>query len=150
MNPLRKRLNTVSQYLHCRTVRKVWVHQQEEDVVKKWYGCFYATKRGLKLFIGKAMQRFLNSESGLLTPLEIDCLEPKLGTTDCILKWVKKSNVNIFPVQSINCGFLNANPLSNGCWECPMYAEILKIFEINKKVIEDNSILILFVQFFDN
>ena len=66
--------------------------------------------------------------------LEIDCLEQKLGTTDCILKQAKKLDVNIFPVQNIICGPLNVNPLSNGRWECPMYAEVRKIFEKYKIV----------------
>ena len=30
----------------------------EEDVVNKWYGCIYMSKRGPNLFIGKATQRF--------------------------------------------------------------------------------------------
>ena len=30
----------------------------EEDVVNKWYGCIYTSKRGPNLFIGKATQRF--------------------------------------------------------------------------------------------
>ena len=31
-------------------------------------------------------------------------------------------------------GPLNINPLSNGHWECPMYAEVQKIFKKYKKV----------------
>ena len=96
----------------------------EEDVVNKWYGCIYTSKRGPNLFIGKAAQRFLNDEVGLITALEIDCLEQKLGTADFILKQTKTSDVDIFPVQNISCGPLNINPLSNGCWECLMYAEV--------------------------
>ena len=46
--------------------------------------------------------------------LEIDCLEQKLGTTDCILKQAKKSDVDIFPVQNIICGPLNINLLDLG------------------------------------
>ena len=106
----------------------------EEDVVNKWYGCIYTSERGPNLFIGKATQRFLNDEGGLITALEIDCLEQKLGTTDCILKQAKKSDVDIFPVQNIICVPLNVNPLSNARWECPMYAEVRKVFEKYKKV----------------
>ena len=29
---------------------------------------------------------------------------------------------------------LNINPLSNGQWECPIYAKVRKIFEKYKKV----------------
>ena len=47
---------------------------------------------------------------------------------------MKKSNVDIFPVQNIICGTLNVTPLSNGRWECPMYAEVQKIFEKYKQV----------------
>ena len=106
----------------------------EEHVVNRWYGCIYTSKRGPNLFIGKATRRFLNDEGGLITALEIACLEQKLGTTDCILKQAKKSDVDIFPVQNIICGPLNVNPLSNERWECPMYAEVRKIFEKYKKV----------------
>ena len=31
-------------------------------------------------------------------------------------------------------GLLNINTLSNGHWECPMYAEVRNIFEKYKKV----------------
>ena len=48
----------------------------------------------------------LNDEGGLITTLEVDCLGQKLGTTDCILKQAKKTDVNIFPVQNIICGLL--------------------------------------------
>ena len=30
-----------------------------EDVVHKWYGCIYTSKRGPNLFTGKVTQRFL-------------------------------------------------------------------------------------------
>ena len=106
----------------------------EEDVVNKWYGCIYMSKRERNVFIGKATQRFLNDEGGIIMTLEIDCLEQKLGTTDCILKQTKKSDVDIFPVQNIICSPLNVNRLSNGRWECPMYAEVRKIFEKYKSV----------------
>ena len=95
-----------------------------EDVVNKWYGCIYLSNRGPNLFIDKAAQRFLNDEGGLITALEIDRLEQKLETTECILKQAKKSDVNIFPVLNVICGPLNVNPLSNGHWECPMYAKV--------------------------
>ena len=106
----------------------------EEHIVNRWYGCIYTSKTGPNLFTGKATQRFLNDEGGLIMALEIDCLEQKLGTTDCILKQAKKSDVDIFPVQNIICGPLNVNPLSNGRWKSPMYAEVRKIFEKYKKV----------------
>ena len=48
----------------------------------------------------------LNDEGGLITTLQVDCLGQKLGTTDCILKQAKKTDVNIFPVQNIICGLL--------------------------------------------
>ena len=101
----------------------------EEDIVNKWYGCIYMTKRGPDLCIGKVTQRFLNDEGELITALEIDCLKQKLGTTDHILKQTKNS-VDIFPVLKIN-------PLSNGYWECPIYAEVRKIFKTYKKVYQE-------------
>ena len=43
----------------------------EEDVVNKWYGCIYTSNKGPNLFTGKATQRFLNNEDGLIMALEI-------------------------------------------------------------------------------
>ena len=106
----------------------------EEDVVNKWYGCIYSSKRGPNLLIGKATQRLLNDEDGLIMALKIDCVEQKLENTDCILKQVRKSDVDIFPVQNIICSPLNIIPLSNGHLECLMYTEVQKIFEKYKKI----------------
>ena len=79
----------------------------EKNVVNKWSGCIYMSKRGPNLFTGKATQRFLNDEGGLITLLEIDCLEQKLGTTDCILKQAKKSMLIFFL-----CKILSVVPLT--------------------------------------
>ena len=38
----------------------------EEDIVNKWCGCIYTSKRGPNLFIGKGTQRFLNDEDRLI------------------------------------------------------------------------------------
>ena len=51
----------------------------EEDIVNKWYGCIYMTKRGPDLCIGKVTQRFLNDEGELITALEIDWVPQKTG-----------------------------------------------------------------------
>ena len=55
------------------------------------------------LYIGRTTRRFLNDEGGLITALEIDCLEQKLGVTDNVLKQGQQ-DIGIFAVKDIICG----------------------------------------------
>ena len=57
----------------------------ETEIVAKWYACIFKAKKKTYLYIGRAI-RFLNDEGGLITTLEIDCLEQKLGVTNNVLK----------------------------------------------------------------
>ena len=44
---------------------------KEEDLIGKWYGVAFETKRSSMLFIGKILRRFLKDEEGPVESLEI-------------------------------------------------------------------------------
>ena len=58
----------------------------EAEIVGKWYACIFKAKKKTYLYTGRATRRFLNDEGGLITALEIDCLEQKLSVTENVLK----------------------------------------------------------------
>ena len=103
----------------------------ETKIVGKWHACIFKTKKKT-LFIGRAIRRFLNDEGGLITTLEIDCLEKRLGVTDNVLKQGQQ-DIGIFAVKDVICGPLQMFPLQCGRWECPKYNEIRSLFEKVKK-----------------
>ena len=65
--------------------------------------CLYFQDQEKNLIIGRAIRRFLNDEGGLITTLEIDCLEKRLGVTDNVLKQGQQ-DIGIFAVKDIICG----------------------------------------------
>ena len=104
----------------------------ETEIVGKWYACIFKAKKKTYLYIGRATRRFLNDEGGLITALEIDCLEQKLGVTDNVLKQGQQ-DIGIFAAKDVICGPLQMFPLQRGRWECPKYNEIRSLFEKVKK-----------------
>ena len=77
---------------------------------------FCTTSAGL--YTGRMKKRFLNDEGGIVLPLELDCLEHKLGVADNILQEAKRKD-DVFPIKDIICGPLQMNPLRGGRWKCP-------------------------------
>ena len=49
----------------------------EDDILGKWFGVIYCTKRSSVLLVGKVLQRFLVDEDGPVDSLEFRCLKPK-------------------------------------------------------------------------
>lgn len=106
----------------------------KEEIIGKWFGCIYTSKKSENLFIGKAKRPFVNDQGGLITALELDCLEQKLGVTDCIFQESKNADIDVFPAKNVICGPLNAKFLSHGRWEIPQYLAVRKAFEYAKKI----------------
>ena len=109
----------------------------EKDLVGEWVGCVYETPKRAGLFVGKVTRRFLSDDGAALnaftTALEVDCLEEKLGTTDCLFKENERKDVGIFAIHNVICGPIKANFLGGRKWDIPQYQQIRKIFDNNKK-----------------
>lgn len=122
-------------------MEKCWarleIPRSEKDIVGEWVGCIYNSQKRIHLFVGKVLRRFISDDGAALhvftTALEVDCLEEKLGCTDCVLKENERRDVGIFSIQNIICGPVKANFLGGKKWEIPQYEEIRKIFEFYKK-----------------
>ena len=98
------------------------------EIVGKWYACIFKAKKKTYLYIGRATRRFLNDEGGLITTLEIDCLEQKLSVTENILKRGQQ-HIGIFAVKNVICSPLQMFSLQRSRWECPKCNEIHSLFE---------------------
>ena len=86
----------------------------ENDIVGEWVGCVYTTQKNkIHLFVGKVLKRFLSDDGASLnaftTALEVDCLDEKLGTTDCVFKENERKDIGIFAIHNVICG-----PVRNG------------------------------------
>ena len=111
----------------------------ENDIVGEWVGCVYTTQKNkIHLFVGKVLKRFLSDDGASLnaftTALEVDCLDEKLGTTDCVFKENERKDIGIFAIHNVICGPVNANFLGGKKWKIHQYEEIRNIFELNKKI----------------
>ena len=115
------------------SVGKVFPHQfLRYKFLERGMSAFSRPRKKPYLYIGRTTRRFLNDEGGLITALEIDCLEQKLGVTDNVLKQGQQ-DIGIFAVKDVICGPLQMFPLQCGRWECPKYNEIRSLFEKVKK-----------------
>ena len=104
--------------------------KKEEELVQKWYGCIYRSKKKDHLYVGKAVRHFLSDNNGVVTGLEVECLKPHVGT-DNILESVPDHlghDVDIFEVHNIIDGPLDVIHLKSGKWEIPSYQNLKERF----------------------
>ena len=75
----------------------------ENEIVGKWFGCIFNSRKCSNLFVGRALNRFLYDEGGYTVALRLDCLQLKFGVTDCIFKEHNQSQQDIetFPIADI-------------------------------------------------
>lgn len=109
---------------------------EESDVIQKWYGCIYETKGKSRLYVGKAIRRFLIECNGPISAMEIECLKPHVGL-DSILESVPEHlgrDIEVFPVHNIIGGPIEMLPLKNNRWNVPSYPQLKKKFEEYLKV----------------
>ena len=112
----------------------------EKELTDKWHACIFLHNKSAGLYTGRMKKRFLNDEGGIVLPLELDCLEHKLGVADNILQEAKRKD-DVFPIKDIICGPLQMNPLRGGRWKCPSSKIVTKHFEEVKKL--DGNLLCL-------
>ena len=125
------------------SLEKCWerleIPRSEKDIVGEWVGCIYASQKRIHLCVSKVLRRFLSDDGAaphvFITALEIDCLEEKLGTTDCVFKENERRDVGIFAIHNVIFGPAKANFLGGKKWEIPQYENIRKIFQNCKKKI---------------
>ena len=61
----------------------------EKELLGEWYGCIFAGKKTVNLFVGKNNLRFLTDDiemGGYAAALEVNCLQQKFGIGDNVLK----------------------------------------------------------------
>ena len=107
----------------------------ESEILGKWVGVIYETKKKNHLYIGRVFNGFLRDENGPVESLRLDCLKLHIGT-DTILEEVPKHlvrDIYKFPASDIITGPLSAIPQKGNKWNFPDY---LKIKEKYEKVVK--------------
>ena len=118
----------------------------ETEIVGKWYACIFKAKKKTYLYIGRATRRFLNDEGGLITALEIDCLEQKLGVTDNVLKQGQQ-DIGIFAARDVICGPLQMFPLQHAVdGNAQNIMKFVRSLKKSKRMIGNSYIIILFAR----
>ena len=103
----------------------------ESEILGKWVGVIYETKKKNHLYIGKVLNRFLRDENGPVESLRLDCLKLHVGT-DTILEEVPKHlehDIYNFPASDIITGPLSAIPQKGNKWNFPDYFKIKEKYE---------------------
>ena len=95
----------------------------ETDIIGKWYGLSWTTKRSNTLFVGKLVRRFLVDENGPVDSVIMRCLKPKVGS-GIILEDTPSHlppDESRFPLCNVIAGHLEVSPKGSTQWEIPMY-----------------------------
>ena len=105
--------------------------------------CVFKSAKTPNLYIGKIRKRFLTAEvneKGYVAAVEMDCLQLKLGITDCIFREHKAplKDIDVIPIKDVFMGPLKGIYRENGKWEFPQYLNVKKIFEKIKNVERDS------------
>ena len=113
----------------------------EEDLVGKWYGVAFKTKRCHMLFIGKILKRFLKDEEGPVETLEIRCLKNKIGSGTILEDTPAHCpDISLFGLENVIYGPLDVIPVRGNKFNVPDYPLVLKHFDSVKNI--DRSIML--------
>ena len=108
---------------------------KEDDIVGKWYGVIYETKRSSRLFVAKVVRRFLSDHSGPAESLEMRCLKPRVGS-ETILEDTPAhlADLSVFSIQDIICGPLNVMPLKGAKFDVPDLNDLVEHYKLVAKL----------------
>ena len=122
-----------------RMLKKTWESlsppNKEEDLVGKWYGVIYESKRCSMLFVGKILRRFLHDEEGPVDSVEIRCMKPKIGSGTILEDTPAHCpDVSTFQLTDVIFGPLNVVPLKGNKFDVPEYEKVVEHFNIVKNI----------------
>ena len=108
---------------------------KEEDLIGKWYGVIFETKRSSMLFIGKIVRRFLLDEEGPVDSLEIRCMKPKVGSGTVLEDTPAHCpDLSFFQLTDVIYGPLGVVPLKGNKFDVPKYNNVVEHFNIVKNL----------------
>ena len=104
---------------------------KEADIKSKWSAIIYEKGKKNYLYIGRALQRFLTDENGVIHFLQIDCLKQYVGSGN-ILESVTaylQRDVYMCPAHDIIDGLLKLIPVKNHKWDVVAYEKLKKHYQ---------------------
>ena len=130
-------------YLHS-----VWSNicppTEESDVLNSWFAVIYHPDVGQskpKLYVGKAIRRFLQEKDGVAQFLEIDSAAAFKPTTTELLEFPPYlgRDVCLFSIPDIIAGPLKGSYLGQGKWNFPDYPDCVTTFIMVSKMDRDDE-----------
>ena len=115
----------------------------ETDIIGKWYGLSWTTKRSTTLFVGKLVRRFLVDQNGPVDSFIMRCLKPKVGSGNILEETPSHlpPDESHFPLCDVIAGPLHVFPKGSTRLEVLMYNELKKHFDIVSKLNRTDYII---------
>ena len=114
---------------------------KEEDLIGKWYGVIYESKRSSMLFVGKILRRFLHDAEGPVDSIEIRCLKPKTGSGTILDDTPSHSpDISTFQLTDVIYGPLNVVPVKGNKFDVLEYEDLVEHFNV-VKIIQRSDII---------
>ena len=118
------------------TWASVGVEHKEEDLIGKWYGVIYRSKKKLILYVAKIKNRFLEDVDGSECSLLMACLMPKTGSGNEIKATPTNlpPDISEFPLKDLIYGPLEVIPKEKDLrtYIVPKYREVVSQFNAVK------------------
>ena len=102
---------------------------KEEDIVQHWYGAIFSSKKKDYLYVGKAIRRYLDDENGPVSGIELDCLNPHVGSDTILELYRDRHDIDIFPAFNIISGPLIVETLRSNKWNVPKLDGLKILYE---------------------
>ena len=104
---------------------------EESDIKNKWYAFIFEQYKKKYLYVGRAIQRFLEDKNGKIEYLQIDWLKRHIGS-GTVLESIPEHlphDIYLFPAHDIINGSLKMIPLRNSRWNVIDYGKKKKSFQ---------------------
>ena len=110
----------------------------EKNIQNEWYGGIYKENKKEYLYIGKAIQRFLEDVDGPVTGIMLDCLKLKVGSGTVLESYGEGNrDVGFFSIYDIIAGPVTVELLKGCQWNVPDYnilkEKFIKVKSINRQ-----------------
>ena len=119
-----------------KAVQRAWISlslpNKEDDLLGKWYGLIYASKKQNMFFIGKVLSRFLEDKNGPVESIEFHCLKPKVGSGEILEDTPPhlSSYNDTIPIKDIIVGPLQVEPQRGTKYLVKDYEKLVKHFKL--------------------
>ena len=103
----------------------------ESSIKGKWFSAIHTKGNKTSMYIGRALQRFLEDECGNVSHLELDCLKPRIGNINILDGYPPdQDDKYVYPIEDVFGGPLDVIPVPRKrSWKVNDLANIESFYE---------------------